>query len=204
MNPERAQWLRREPNTPLANRLRLTAWILTAAVLVLVGLMRNPAMHINLPEGVSFAFLPPVHAILNGSVAVCLLFAIAFVKQGNITWHKRSINAAMVLSILFLLCYVAYHFTTVETKYGDADFDGKISAAEAAAVGSMRGVYLFILVTHIVLAGVSLPFILLTWISGLTNEFARHRRLAKWVFPIWLYVAVTGPICYAMLRPFYP
>lgn len=200
---EKAEWLKREPREALANKLKLTAWILTAAVLVLVGLMRNPAMHITLPDGWSFKFLPPVHAFLNGSVAVCLVAALACVKQGKIAAHKRWISAAMVLSVLFLLCYVAYHFTSVETKFGDANADGLVSAEEAAAVGSMRYVYLLLLLTHIVLAGVSLPFILLTWISGITNRFHAHRRMAKWVFPLWLYVAVTGPICYFMLKPYY-
>ena len=67
----------------------------------------------------------------------------------------------------------------------------------------MRGVYFFLLITHISLAGISLPFILFTFIAGWTNRFAAHRRLAKWVFPLWLYVAVTGPICYLMLKPYY-
>lgn len=186
---EKSEWLKRTPNEALAKKLTITAWVLTAAVLILVGLMRNPAMHITLPEGWSFKFLPPVHAFLNGSVAVCLMIALACVKQGKIAAHKRWISSAMILSILFLLCYVAYHFTTVETKYG--------------GTGWMRTTYFFLLITHIVFAGVSLPFILLTWISGITNRFQAHRRMARWVFPLWLYVAVTGPICYFMLKPYY-
>ena len=109
----------------------------------------------------------------------------------------------MALSIGFLLCYVAYHFTTPETLYGDANGDGTVDAAEKAATGGMRTAYLLLLISHIVLAGVSLPFILFTFISGWTNRFAAHRRMAKWVFPVWLYVAVTGPICYWMLKPYY-
>jgi putative membrane protein len=112
------------------------------------------------------------------------------VKQGKISAHRSFIMAAMALSTLFLLCYVAYHFTTVETRYGGE--------------GAMRVAYFFLLITHIVLAAVSLPMILLTFISAWTNRFEQHRRMARWVFPIWLYVAVTGPICYLMLRPFYP
>jgi putative membrane protein len=96
----------------------------------------------------------------------------------------------MTLSALFLLCYVAYHFTTVETKYGGD--------------GWQRVVYFILLISHIVLAGVSLPMILLAFTSGFTNHFQSHRKLARWVFPIWLYVAVTGPICYLMLRSYYP
>jgi putative membrane protein len=98
---------------------------------------------------------------------------------------------------------VAYHFTNAEVLYGDSNADGVLDAAERAAVGGARTAYLVLLISHIVLAGVSLPAILFTFIAGWTNRFAAHRRLSKWVFPMWLYVAVTGPICYLMLRPYY-
>jgi putative membrane protein len=96
---------------------------------------------------------------------------------------------AMGLSVLFLLSYVAYHMTNDPTRYGGE--------------GVMRGVYFFLLITHIVSAAVSFPFILFTLVAGLTNRFDAHRRMARWVFPLWLYVAVTGPVCYLMLRPYY-
>ena len=114
------------------------------------------------------------------------------------------IMTAMGLSVLFLLSYVAYHFTSNEVKFGDVNLDGIVDEAERARVGGTRVAYLLLLVSHIVLAAVSLPFILFTFIAGWTNRFAAHRRLARWVFPVWLYVAVTGPVCYWMLRPYYP
>lgn len=203
MSDERKEWLSRPADEALSKKLRVWAWVLTAAVLGLVGLMRNPAMRIPLPEGFSFSFLPPVHAVLNSLVSVALVVALVAVKRGRIGLHRNAIYAAMGLSVAFLLCYVAYHFTTAETLYGDLDRDGVLSAEEKAAAGGMRGLYLFVLITHIVLAGVSLPAILFTFIAGFTNRFAAHRRLAKWVFPVWLYVAVTGPVCYLMLRPYY-
>ncbi len=188
-NDERKEWLSRSPDEALSKKLGIVAWILTAVVLVLVGLMRRPELRIPLPEGWSFNFLPPVHAAINTLVSIALVIAIIAVKQGKIGLHRQAIFAAMGLSVAFLLCYVAYHFTTEETRY--------------AGTGAMRSVYFFLLITHIVLAGVSLPAILFTFIAGSTNRFAAHRRLAKWVFPMWLYVAVTGPICYLMLRPYY-
>lgn len=188
MTPEHKEWLSRPPQETLSKKLGITAWILTAAVLVLVVLMRSP-YKIPLPEGWSMSFLPPVHAVLNSLVAVALIGALAAVKAGKIALHRNFIFVAMALSVGFLLCYVAYHFTTVETRYG--------------GTGWMKVTYLILLITHIVLAGVSLPFILFTFISGWTNRFAAHRKLAKWVFPMWLYVAVTGPICYLMLKPYY-
>ena len=189
MNSERKEWLSRPAQEELSKKLGIVAWVLTAVVLILVGLMRRPELHIALPEGWSFGFLPAVHAVLNSLVAVALLIALAAVKQGKIRLHRTAIFAAMGLSVAFLLCYVAYHFTTEETRYG--------------GTGAMRGIYLFLLITHISLAGISLPFILFTFIAGWTNRFQAHRRLAKWVFPLWLYVAVTGPICYLMLKPYY-
>lgn len=136
------------------------------------------------------AFLPPIHAAINTLVSLCLVGAVISVKQGKINVHQNFILAAMALSVLFLLGYVAYHFTTVETRYGGE--------------GVMRAVYFILLITHIIAAGVSLPLILLTFINAWTNRFDAHRRMARWVFPIWLYVAVTGPICYLMLCPYYP
>ena len=203
MNDERKEWLSRAPDEALSKKLGRISWILTAAVLVLVGLMRRPELRIPLPEGWSFAFLPPVHAVINTLVTIALVVAIVAVKQGKIGLHRNAILAAMGLSVAFLLCYVAYHFTNTEVLYGDANHDGLLDAAERAAVGGARTVYLVLLISHIVLAGVSLPAILFTFIAGWTNRFAAHRRLAKWVFPMWLYVAVTGPICYLMLRPYY-
>jgi putative membrane protein len=188
MTNEKREWLSRPPREDLSRKLGIVAWVLTAVVLGLVGLMRT--VRIPLPEGMSFAFLPPVHAVLNSLVAIALLVAIVAIKQGKVRLHRNAIFTAMGLSIGFLLCYVAYHFTTEETRYG--------------GTGAMRSVYFFLLVTHIVLAGISLPFILFTFISGWTNRFTAHRRLAKWVFPMWFYVAVTGPICYLMLKPYYP
>lgn len=189
MSDERKEWLSRLPQEARSKKLTVVAWILTGAVLALVMLMRTPNLRIPLPEGWSFAFLPPVHAALNTGVSIALVIALIAVKQGKIALHRNAIFVAMVLSIAFLLCYVAYHFTTEETKFG--------------GTGVLRGIYFFLLASHIVLAGVSLPCILLTFIAGFTNRFATHRRLAKWVFPLWLYVAVTGPICYLMLKPYY-
>lgn len=188
-NHTKNEWLLRKPDHALSKLLKTTTWVLTVLVLALVVAMRSP-YKIPLPDGWSMSFLPPVHAVLNTLVAVSLVCAVAAVKAGEIALHRGFVFVAMALSALFLLCYVAYHFTTVETKFGGE--------------GWVRTAYFFLLITHIVLAGVSLPAILFTFVSGFTNHFDSHRKLARWVFPVWLYVAVTGPICYLMLRPYYP
>ena len=177
-----------EPNLVLGRRLTIAVGVVTVLVWGLVGVMRRPEK-IPLPEGVDLSFLPAVHAGLNTLVAIFLVLALVMIKRQNVRLHQAAVSGAMICSGLFLLCYVAYHFTNVETRYGGD--------------GAMKAVYIALLISHIVLAAISLPFILLTWVYGFTNQFAKHRRLARWVFPVWLYVAVTGPVCYLMLRPYY-
>ncbi len=201
MSDERQQWLARPPREELARKLGIAAWVLTAVVLGLVGLMRQ--VKIPLPEGVSLSFLPPFHAAVNATAAVVLIIAFIAVIKGRIALHRRMMLTAMALSVLFLLSYVAYHFTSGEVKFGDVNSDGLVDAAERAKVGGMRTVYLLLLASHIILAAVSLPFILFTFIAAWTNRFIVHKRLARWVYPLWLYVAITGPVCYLMLRPYY-
>lgn len=188
------------PNIRLEKRLNLVAYVLSAAVLVLVMLMRR----IKIDLGVDFSFLPPVIASLNALTAVLLLFSLYFIKNGQITNHRQANYGALLCSALFLLCYVLYHFTTPEIRYGDFDHNGIVSAEESARVSSTRTIYLLVLLTHIVLAAVILPFILLTFNRAYTEQYERHRRMARWVYPFWLYVAISGPVCYLMLRPFYP
>lgn len=191
-----------EENLQLSKKLNAGAWVLTVAVLFLVGLMRQ--VKIPLPEGVSFSFLPPFHATVNALTAVVLLIAYYFIRKKDIARHQKAIYLALGLSVLFLLSYVIYHFTTPETLFGDSNHDGILSAEEKGAVGGMRTAYLILLLSHIGLAAVSLPFILFTFIRGYTQQVERHRKLARWVFPVWLYVAVTGPVCYILLMPYYP
>ena len=190
-----------EANLQLEKKLNVAAWIITVAVLGLVGLMRR--VKITMPEGVDLGFLPPFHATLNALTAVVLLVALYFIKQKKVQQHRNAIYVAIVLSVLFLLSYVAYHFTTPETLFGDSNHDGVVNEAEKAAVSGIRPFYLVLLLSHIALAAGIVPFILFTFIRAYTNQIERHRKMARWVFPLWLYVASTGPICYFMLIPYY-
>jgi len=173
------------PNDQLARKLNIISIVISIGVLALVGVMRQ----VKIDLGVDFSFLPPVHAVLNTLVTICLLAAIYFIKRKEVESHRKAIYGALLFSGLFLLCYVLYHFTTEETTY--------------CKEGAIRSVYFFLLISHIILAGLSLPFILLTFSRGFTFQVEKHRKMAKWVFPIWLYVAITGPICYLMLKPCY-
>lgn len=186
----------------LERKLNIAAWIVTVAVLFLVGLMRY--VKIPLPEGVSLGFLPPFHATVNALTALVLIAAYYYIRTNRVEMHRKAIYVAMGLSLLFLLSYVAYHFTSPEVLYGDANHNGVVDAAEKAAVAGARTFYLVLLISHITLAGLILPFILFTFIRAYTGQYSRHRQMARWVFPLWLYVALTGPICYFMLAPYYP
>jgi len=117
--------------------------------------------------------------------------------------HKRIMMLALLLSVAFLVSYIAHHLLAGEAKFGDADHDGLVSEAEKLAVGSMRTIYYIILITHIFLAAIILPFILFTAYRGLTGEYAQHKKIAKITWPLWFYVAVTGPVVYWMISPYY-
>lgn len=141
----------------------------------------NPAFNIHI-----FAL---INALLNSAVSILLVSALAAVKKGNYVLHKRLMLGAMVLSALFLLSYIAHHLLSDDTHFG--------------GTGWIRYIYFFILITHIFLAAVILPFILFTAYRGLTADWPGHKRLAKITWPIWFYVSVTGVIVYIMISPYY-
>lgn len=144
-----------------------------------------------------------INAVINSIVSVLLLAGLITARQGRYTAHKYIMLSAIILSVFFLITYILHHLFAGSTWYGDADGNGIVDAAEKAAVGTMRYVYFVLLGTHILLAGISLPYILFTAYRALTNENARHRKIAKITWPIWFYVAVTGPIVYLMISKFY-
>ena len=179
--------MKAEGNIKLGKRIDYLSWGLTVIVLVLVGMMRRPQFKIH--TDIDFSFLPPVHAALNSCAAIALLLALYFIKNKNVAAHRKAIYAAMSFSALFLISYVIYHFTTAETHY--------------CFEGGIRKIYFFFLISHVVLAGATLPFILMTFGRAYSGQFEKHRKMARRLFPFWLYVTITGPICYFMLMPCY-
>ncbi len=149
------------------------------------------------------SFLPLLNAILNGTCSVLLLISLYFIRNGNVVVHKRINVTTFCLSALFLVSYILFHWLAPETKYGDLNHDGMLSAAEKTAAGSVRFVYYLILVTHIILAAGVLPLILLSFYRGLQMQVVKHKKLVRWTFPIWFYVTVTGVIVYIMISPYY-
>ncbi|NCT93244.1 MAG: DUF420 domain-containing protein [Chitinophagaceae bacterium] len=143
------------------------------------------------------------NAFINATIAVLLVAALIVVKQKQYLLHKRLMFTALILSVIFLLSYIAHHLLAGEARFGDTDHDGIVSDMEKAAVGSVRTVYFIILSTHIFLAAIILPFILFTAYRALTGEYPQHKKLAKITWPLWLYVAITGPVVYWMISPYY-
>lgn len=147
--------------------------------------------------------LPLFHAILNSSTAILLLASLYFIRNGQVTAHKRANLTAVVLSCIFLVSYVIYHASHPSTLYGDVNHDGVVSADEKVAAGGLRYVYYFILSSHIILSAVIIPFVLFTLQRAFQERFDKHRRLARITWPMWFYVAVTGVIVYLMISKYY-
>jgi putative membrane protein len=143
------------------------------------------------------------NAIINGTVAVLLLIGLFTAKQKNYLLHKRIMLTAMFLSVLFLVSYICHHLFAGEAIYGDTDGIKGLSDAERATAGTMRTIYLFILATHIPLAGLALPFILFAAYRALTGDYEKHKKLVRYIWPVWLYVAITGVVIYIMISPYY-
>ncbi|MCZ8521825.1 MULTISPECIES: DUF420 domain-containing protein [Paenibacillus] len=145
--------------------------------------------NIDPAEGFNLLLLPLFNAVMNSFTFVFLLAALFLILRKNVVWHRRFIYAAFTTTALFLVSYLAYHGMAPSTSYG--------------GVGAMRPVYYFILITHIVLAAAIVPLALLTFARGITNQVDKHRRIARWTMPLWLYVSLTGVIVYLMIKPYY-
>ena len=143
------------------------------------------------------------NAIINSMVAVLLLAGLFTAKQKKYELHKKIMLTAISLSVLFLLSYIAHHLLAGDTKYGDINHDGIVSLDEKALAGNLRMIYYFILITHIPLAAIILPFILFTAYRALTGEYDKHKKLVRITWPVWFYVAVTGVVVYLMISPYY-
>jgi putative membrane protein len=140
-------------------------------------------------EGYDFSFLPPIYAGINGVTAVLLVIAVVAIKNKKQKLHETLMKTCIGLSLAFLVMYILYHMTSEATPYG--------------GTGALRYVYFFILITHILLSMAIVPMVLFTYYQAWAGDFVRHRALAKFTFPLWLYVAVTGVIVYWMISPYY-
>jgi len=162
---------------------------LIIAVSILVPLAVAALFRVKI-SGYDFSFLPPIYATINGLTAILLITAVVLIKNGSRKWHERLMKINILLSASFLVMYVLYHITSESTPYGGG--------------GVLRYVYFFILISHILLSVGVIPLVLFTYVRAITGRFEAHKKLARYTFPFWLYVAVTGVIVYLMIRPYYP
>lgn len=162
-------------------------WTFSAVVFTAVVVLNR--IQLPAPEGLDVHVFARVNAVINSLVSLLLLAGLFSAKAGRWNLHRRVMMLAMVLSILFLVSYILHHLFAGETTYGGQ--------------GAIKVVYYIILATHILLAGLSLPFILFTAFRALKAEYPAHRKLAKRVWPVWFYVSVTGVVVYLMISPYY-
>jgi putative membrane protein len=178
-------------NTRVKTDKKYNKWII--ALSIIIPLAVAALFRINLRDfGFDvepLTFLPPIYASINGLTAVILLIAFWAIKNKKIVLHESLMQTAIGCSVVFLVMYIAYHMTSDSTKFGGE--------------GVIKYVYYFILISHILLSIVIIPFVLITYVRAITNDFERHKKIARFTFPMWLYVAVTGVIVYLMISPYY-
>ena len=158
--------------------------ILSIAIPLVVAALFGVKIDLDLP-----VFLPPIYAGINAVTSVLLLLAFWAIKNKKIDLHENLVKACMALSAVFLILYVLYHMTSDSTSFGGE--------------GVIRWVYFFVLISHILLSIVVIPFVLITFVRGITRDVERHKKIARITFPIWLYVTITGVIVYYMISPYY-
>lgn len=158
--------------------------ILSIAIPLVVAALFGVKVDIELP-----VFLPPIYAGTNAITSVILIIAFWAIRMKNIELHKRLMLTALVLSVLFLVMYVLYHMTSDSTPFGGEGF--------------IKYLYYFILISHILLSVVVIPFVLITFVRAITNDIERHKKIARITLPLWLYVTISGVMVYFMILPYY-
>lgn len=166
---------------------RFNKWI--TVISIAIPLVVAVLFRYKIPNAKPLSFLPPIYAGINGLTSILLIVAFIAIKNGRQLTHRRLMTANIFLSALFLVMYVAYHMTSETTVYGGE--------------GAIKYAYYFILMTHIVLSISVIPLVLITYSKVYLDDFESHRQWAKYTFPIWLYVAVTGVLVYVMISPYY-
>ena len=170
--------------------MKRLVWIASILIPIVVTVIHSTPKP-DLAESTKKAlyWLPTLNATVNGTIFFLLIIGVFAIKKGNKGLHFILMTASLILSLVFLLSYVVFHATMEQPVYGGE--------------GTIRTVYLTILLTHVLLSAIIVPLVLFTYVRGLTNVLDKHRKLAKITFPLWLYVCATGVIVYYMIKPFY-
>ena len=178
-------------------------WIVSLVIPMAVAiLLFKPSELVKAGEWVRF--LPTLNAVLNSTTAILLITAVVAVKNGKYTLHRNLMFICLTLGLTFLVSYVIYHSSTQSVIYGDFNANGVLEDFEKKQVGEMRYIYLFVLLSHILLSIVVIPFVLMAFYRALSGRIDLHKKIVRYTFPIWLYVSITGPVVYFMIAPFYP
>ena len=170
---------------PIEKKFKLWINIVSVAVPVVVALLFG----VRIPNVEPLTFLPPIYASMNGITALLLLGALWAIKNKKIPLHENLMTTAVACSLLFLLMYVAYHMTSDPTPYGGE--------------GVIKYIYYFTLISHIVLSVVVIPLVLHSYVRAYLGDFIAHKKIVKYAYPVWLYVAITGVVVYLMISPYY-
>lgn len=195
--------MNKSDNKTLEQRFRFPIILVSIVIPIAVAVLFTVKLKDFGIEVEPLSFLPPIYASINGLTALLLVMGVMAIKNGNRKVHERLMTTAIACSVVFLVMYVAYHMTADSTVYGDIDGNGKLDAIESKNAGSMRDIYLFILLSHILLSIIIIPLVLITYVRALAARFDKHKKIAKITFPLWLYVAVTGVVVYLMISPYY-
>jgi putative membrane protein len=182
-------------------RAKILIFSFSIIVFILVTVLERVTLDVDL--GFNVHIFAAINAIINSIVAVLLIAGLVTARSGRYTTHKYIMLTAIILSVIFLLTYVTHHLFAGSTYYGDLNRDGIVSVEEKAEAGALRYFYFVLLGTHILLAGISLPFILFTAYRALIDEYDRHRKIARITWPMWFYVAVSGPLVYLMISQYH-
>lgn len=173
--------------TTTANKKKYNKWIVILSIVI--PLVVAILFGVRLPNVEPLSFLPPIYATTNALTAVILITAFWAIKNKKQKLHENLMKFAILLSLLFLVMYVAYHMTSDPTPFGGE--------------GAVKYIYYFVLISHIVLSIAVIPFVLITYVRAITKSFERHKKIARITFPLWLYVAISGVIVYLMISPYY-
>ena len=170
---------------PIEKKIKLWINIISIAIPVVVALLFG----IRIPNVEALTFLPPIYASINGLTAVLLLLALWAIKNKKVSLHENLMKTAVVFSLVFLLLYVAYHMTSDPTPFGGE--------------GDVKYIYYFILISHIVLSVIVIPLVLHSYVRAYLSDYVAHKKVVKYAYPVWLYVAITGVVVYLMMSPYY-
>ena len=190
-------------NQTLERRFKLPIILVSIVIPIVVAILFSIKLKDFGIQVEPLSFLPPIYASINALTALFLIMGVIAIKNKNKKVHQRFMTSAIACSVMFLIMYVAYHLTADSTVYGDIDGNKILDVTEKTNAGSMRLVYLFILLSHILLSVAIIPLVLITYVRALSSRFDKHRKIAKFTFPLWLYVALTGVIVYLMISPYY-